>query len=323
MGKRVLVTGGAGFLGSHLVEQLIHRGDEVVAVDNCVTGNWTNLAHLGAHPRLTRVDADVSKSIPVEVPVEQIFHFASPASPKDFVPLGLEIMDVNSNGLRNCLDIAVQCGATVVFASTSEVYGDPLVSPQPETYWGNVNPNGIRSVYDESKRFGEALMMAYRRRHGVNTRILRFFNTFGPRMRQDDGRVVPNFIIQALRNEPITIYGSGDQTRSFGYCLDSIRGAMALADSDVIDPVNIGAEFEMSIRSFAELVIDLTGSSSEIIRLPAVPDDPQQRCPDLTRARTLLGYSPQTTLEHGLYATIEHFRSAINQKVQTATGTHG
>lgn len=310
---RCLVTGGAGFLGSHLVDRLLERGDEVLALDNCVTGSWDNLAHLGEHPRLSRVEQDATEPYAIDGPLDRVFHFASPASPRDFERLPLEVLRVNSVGTELALQLAREKGARFFFASTSEVYGDPLTSPQPETYWGNVNPNGVRSVYDESKRFGEAMTMAYHRLYGLETRIVRFFNTFGPRMRLDDGRVVPNFVAQALRGEPITIYGDGLQTRSFGYCADSIGGVLLLAESEVHLPVNIGTEHEHTILEFAKKIIALTGSSSKIIYMDPLPDDPQQRRPDLSRARSLLGYEPKTSLDDGLRETISWFAGRLNR----------
>ncbi len=311
MGRHCVVTGAAGFLGSHLTDRLLARGDRVTAVDNELTGSWSNLAHQGENPDLVRIHADVSVELPVKEKPDFIFHFASPASPKDFDPLALEVMDVNSVGTRRCLDLAAETGASFFFASTSEVYGDPAVSPQPETYRGNVNPIGHRSVYDEAKRFGEAMTKAFERGKGVDVRIVRFFNTFGPRMRHDDGRVVPTFVMQALGGEPLTLHGDGSQTRSFGYCQDTVTGILKLADSGFTDPVNIGSEHEMTVKEFAELVIRLTDSTSEIIYVDAMPDDPKQRRPDLTRAREILGYEPQTSVEEGLRETIAYFRSLL------------
>lgn len=312
---RCVVTGGAGFLGSHLVDRLLERGDRVVVIDNLLTGNWVNLEHHDGNPNLECLEQDASVSIDVDAPVDYVFHFASPASPLDFERHPIEVMRCGAMATYNCLDLCRKTGAKFLFASTSEVYGDPLITPQPETYWGNVNPIGVRSVYDEGKRYGEALTMAFYRKHRVDTRIVRFFNTFGPRMRMDDGRVVPNFITQALRGDPLTIYGSGDQTRSFGYAADSIEGVLKLAESDFHEPVNIGSEHERTIGEFAKLIIELTGSKSELVTLAALPDDPQQRRPDLTRARNLLGYRPQTSLEDGLRATVDYFRSKVDPVV--------
>jgi dTDP-glucose 4,6-dehydratase len=311
MSRQILVTGGAGFLGSHLVDLLLKDGHNVTAVDNGITGSWANLAHHEGNKNLEMIDADVSLELPDFGQLDQIFHFASPASPKDFEPLALEILAVNSKGTENCLKLAERTGATFIFASTSEVYGDPLVSPQPESYWGNVNPIGVRSVYDESKRFGEALTMAYHRGKGVQTRIIRYFNTYGPRMRIDDGRVVSNMIVQALKNQPLTVYGDGSQTRSFGYCHDSARGAILLANSSYHLPVNIGTTFEMPVVDLAKLIIRLTKSSSGVEYLPAAPDDPKRRRPDLSTANRELGYEPTIGLEEGLLETIEHFRKAV------------
>ncbi len=308
---RAIVTGGAGFLGSFLVDRLLKRGDEVLVLDNLVTGDWENLAHHQSDPRLETRDCDVSEPFEVEGAFDFVFHFASPASPVDFTRIPLEVMKANSWGTFHCLELARREGAQFFFASTSEVYGDPLVSPQPETYWGNVNPNGVRSVYDESKRFGEAMTMAYRRAHGVSVRIVRFFNTFGPRMRLDDGRVVPNFVVQALRGEPVTVYGDGSQTRSFGYCTDSIDGVIRLSNSDCQEPVNIGAEFEMTVLEFAEKILELTGSKSDIVRVAALADDPKQRRPDLSRAREVLGYEPRTPLDEALRRTIDDFETRL------------
>lgn len=308
---RVLVTGGAGFLGSHLVDRLLGAGHEVYALDNEVTGDWSNLAHIGPDAPLRRIEQDACDPVTIEGPLHRIYHFASPASPKDFTRIPFEVMAVNTRGTEQLLRLAEAKDARFLFASTSEVYGDPAISPQPESYWGNVNPNGIRSVYDESKRFGEAMTMAFRRYRGVETRIVRYFNTFGPRMRADDGRVVPTFVMQALQGEPLTVEGDGTQTRSFGYCDDSVRGVVDLMESDYAEPVNLGSEYEMSILSFAELVIRLIGSSSPIRHVPAAADDPKQRRPDLSRAREVLGYAPTVTVEEGLKRTIEDFRARV------------
>lgn len=305
---RIVVTGGAGFLGSHLCEALVARGDEVICIDNLVTGSQDNVAHLFGHG-FTFVEHDVSNFIWVPGRVDAVLHFASPASPRDYLEMPIQTLKVGSLGTHNSLGLAKSKNATFMLASTSEVYGDPQVHPQPEDYWGHVNPVGPRGVYDEAKRFAEAITMAYHRYHGLDTRIVRFFNTYGPRMRPLDGRVVSNFIVQALAGEPITIYGDGSQTRSFGYVDDTIRGVIALLDSSEHDPVNIGNPGEFTIGELAEIVIELTGSSSEIVHEPLPVDDPTQRQPDITRARELLGWEPKIELREGLAATIEFFRA--------------
>jgi dTDP-glucose 4,6-dehydratase len=305
--SRVVVTGGAGFLGSHLCRKLLDRGDTVVAVDNLVTGNLDNLAGLSAHPDFTFVHSDVSNFLHVPGRVDAVLHFASPASPADFERIPIQILKVGSRGTLNTLGLAKDKGARYFLASTSEVYGDPLVHPQPETYWGNVNPIGPRGVYDESKRFAEALTMAYHRHHGVDVRIVRIFNTYGPHMRPDDGRVVSNFIVQALAGKPITIYGDGKQSRSFCFVDDEIRGLLALLDSDYVGPVNIGNPNEFTVLELAEKVLALTGSSSELRFDPRPVDDPMQRKPDLGLARSVLGWEPEITLEQGLVRTTEWF----------------
>jgi len=311
---RALVTGGAGFLGSHLVDRLLAEGHEVVIVDNLITGSTDNIAHLAGDDRVKFIKHDVSNHIFVEGPVDFVFHFASPASPDDFVKYPIPVLKVGALGTHNALGVAKAKGAKFMVASTSEVYGDPLVSPQPETYWGNVNPIGPRGVYDEAKRYAEAMTMAYHHYHGLDTRIVRFFNTYGPRMRLDDGRVVPNFVKQALLGEPLTVYGDGSQTRSFGYCEDIVDGVYRLAMSDYHEPVNLGTEYEFTILEFAKAVIQATGSSSEIVHMPASIDDPKQRRPDLTRARTILGWNYSTTLDEGLAKTIEYFSGKITRE---------
>lgn len=308
---RVLITGGAGFLGSHLTDRWLERGADVVVVDNLVTGDLRNLESARSTSRMEFVQADVSDGIPVDGEFDWLFHFASPASPVDFTRRPFDVLRVGSVGTLNALEFAHERGAKFFMASTSEVYGDPEISPQPETYLGKVNPIGPRAVYDEGKRFSEAAVMAYHRHKGMDTRIVRFFNTYGPRMRADDGRVVPNFVMQALRNEPITVYGEGTQTRSFGYVDDSIEGVLRLADSDCTEPVNIGSQWEFTVVDFARLVVQLTGSKSEIVHLPPLPDDPRQRRPDTTRALERLDWKPTTSLEDGLRATIEYFQLGL------------
>jgi len=312
-GHRVLVTGGAGFVGSHLVDRLVARNCTVVAVDNFVTGSKENVAHLADRPGFTLVEADVSDGLPDHHPAvaerfDAILHLASPASPTDFASLPIEILRVGSLGTLRLLDRAVADQARFVMASTSEAYGDPLVHPQEETYWGNVNPIGIRSVYDEAKRFSESATMAYHRYRRLDAGIVRIFNTYGPRMRPDDGRAVPTFIRQALRGEPITVHGIGAQTRSVCYVDDLVTGIVALLDSAETGPINCGTEHEMSIRELAELIVALVGSSSTISYVARSADDPQMRRPDLTLARTRLGYEPSVSPEDGLRRTIEHFR---------------
>ena len=309
-GHRVLVSGGAGFVPSHVVDALLARGCEVVAIDNFVTGSKDNVAHLAAEPRFTLVEADLTEGLP-DLPgrFDAILHMASPASPTDFEKLPLEILKVNSVGTMALLDRALTDAARFLMASTSEAYGDPLVHPQPETYWGNVNPNGIRSVYDESKRFSEAAAMAYHRFHGLDTAIVRIFNTYGPRMRHDDGRAIPTFISQALRGAPITVQGTGTQTRSITYVDDLVRGILLLLDSTETGPINCGTEHEMSMLELAKLIVRLTGSDSPIQLVERASDDPEKRRPDLTLARTLLGYEPRVGPEEGLRRTIDFFAS--------------
>ncbi|RYG25085.1 SDR family oxidoreductase [bacterium] len=308
---RAVVTGGAGFLGSHLTDRILAEGGSVVIVDNLITGSTDNIAHLAGNDRVRFIKQDASEYLYIDGPVDFVFHFASPASPVDFERFPIQVMKIGAMGTHKALGLAKAKGAKFMLASTSEVYGDPLISPQPETYWGNVNPIGPRGVYDEAKRYGEALTMAYHHYHGLNTRIVRFFNTYGPRMRLDDGRVVPNFVSQALRGEPITIYGDGKQTRSFGYCMDTIDGVWKLAQSDFHEPVNIGSLHERTMLEFAQIVRDAVGSHSEIVHRPALIDDPKQRRPDLTRANEVLGWYPSTSLEDGLARTIEYFRTKI------------
>jgi dTDP-glucose 4,6-dehydratase len=311
-GHRILVTGGAGFVGSHVVDALIARGCEVVVVDNFITGSKDNLAQLADHPRFALVDADVCEPLPAHGVLagrfDAILHLASPASPTDFAAFPVEILRVGSVATLHLLERASADRARFLLASTSESYGDPLVHPQPETYWGNVNPIGVRSVYDEAKRFGEAATMAYHRRFGLDVAVVRIFNTYGERMRPDDGRAIPTFISQALRGEPLTVHGSGAQTRSICYVGDLVRGILLLLDSTEIGPINCGTEHEMSMVELAETIVRLVGSSSGITFGERMADDPERRRPDLTRARTLLGYMPQVGPEEGLRRTINFFR---------------
>ena len=310
---RVLITGAAGFLGSHLVDRFLADGHEVVGMDNLITGSRRNIAHLAGEPRFDFVEHDVSTYIDLATPVRGVLHFASPASPVDYLELPIQTLKVGSLGTHNTLGLAKKTGARYLLASTSEVYGDPDVHPQPESYWGNVNPVGPRGVYDEAKRFGEAMTMAYHRTHGVDTRIARIFNTYGPRMRPGDGRVVSNFIVQALRGEPLTVYGDGSQTRSFCFVEDEVEGLYRLFLSDEHDPVNLGNPIEYSIRDLAERVSEIVGSG-EIRSLPLPVDDPRVRRPDITRARGLLGWEPAVSLEDGLARTIPYFRDLVTEE---------
>ncbi|MFC0004209.1 NAD-dependent epimerase/dehydratase family protein [Micromonospora siamensis] len=315
-GHRVLVTGGAGFVPSHLVDVLVSRGCTVVAVDNFITGSKDNVAHLLEKPTFTLIEADVTEGLPTYHPAtaerfDAILHMASPASPTDFTQIPLEILRVGSVGTLNLLERAVADGARFLMASTSEAYGDPREHPQRETYWGNVNPIGVRSVYDEAKRFSEAATMAYHRYRGLDAAIVRIFNTYGPRMRPDDGRAIPTFISQALRNEPITVHGTGQQTRSICYVEDLVRGILLLLDSTETGPVNCGTEHEMTMRQLAELIVSLSGSTSQVTYVTRSADDPEMRRPDLTLARELLGYEPAVAPEDGLRRTIEYFRERL------------
>ncbi len=315
-GHRVLVTGGAGFVPSHLVDRLIERGCTVVAIDNFITGSKDNVAHLAAEPLFTLVEADISEGLPAHPALadrfDAIMHFASPASPTDFAVLPVEILRVGSLGTLALLERAEADGARFLMASTSEVYGDPLVHPQPETYWGNVNPNGVRSVYDEAKRFSEAAVMAYHRSRGVDVGIVRIFNSYGERMRPDDGRAIPTFVSQALRGEPVTVHGTGTQTRSITYVGDLVRGILALLDSGETGPINVGTEHEMTMRELAERIVAITGSTSPIVLTERGSDDPERRRPDLTLARQLLGYEPTVGPDEGLRRTVEYFRGRPN-----------
>ncbi len=308
---RVVITGGAGFIGSHIADRLLERGDEVVAIDNLVTGSVANIEHLFGRTEFTFVEHDVSGYVWVPGPVDRVMHLASPASPIDYLRMPIQTLKVGSLGTHNSLGLAKAKGARFFLTSTSEIYGDPKEHPQKETYWGHVNPIGPRGVYDEAKRFAEAMAMAYHRFHGVDVRIARIFNTFGPRMRLSDGRVVSNFIIQALKGEPLTVQGEGTQTRSFCFVDDTVAGLIALLDSDVATPVNIGSMAEMTILELASLIIELTDSSSELAFEALPVDDPVQRRPDITLAKSELGWEPMVDVRDGLTRAIEYFRGAI------------
>jgi dTDP-glucose 4,6-dehydratase len=308
---RIVLSGGAGFIGSHLSRALLARGDEVVCVDNQLPGSADNVADLADHDGFEFLKQDVTQPFEVDGPVDAVMHFASPASPADFARIPLEILDVGSQGTRRLLDLAVDRGARFMMASTSEVYGDPLVHPQPESYWGNVNTIGPRSVYDEAKRFSEAITMAYHRVHDLDVRLLRIFNTYGPQMRPDDGRVVSNMLVQAIKGEPLTVYGDGRQTRSFCYVEDEVRGIIALLDSDYVGPVNIGNPNEFTILELAEKVLEVTGTEVPIEFLPLPADDPTQRKPDITLAKRVLGWEPAIELAEGLARTAEYFRTRV------------
>ncbi|HYI61191.1 MAG TPA: UDP-glucuronic acid decarboxylase family protein [Acidimicrobiales bacterium] len=309
---RVVVTGGAGFLGSHLCDALLARGDEVVCLDNLATGSTANVEHLAGRADFTFVEHDVSTHVEVPGPVDAVMHLASPASPVDYLRMPIQTLKVGSLGTHNTLGLAKAKGARYFLASTSEVYGDPLVHPQPEDYWGNVNPIGPRGVYDEAKRFAEAMTMAYHRHHGLDVRVVRIFNTYGPRMRPDDGRALSNFIVAALRGEPLTVFGDGTQTRSVTYVDDEIRGFLALLDSDVVGaPVNIGNPCELTITELAALVLDVTGSSSEVVHRELPVDDPRQRRPDITLAGQRLGWEPTVEAREGIARTAEWFSARL------------
>jgi dTDP-glucose 4,6-dehydratase len=311
--KRVLITGGAGFLGSHLCDRFIKEGCHVIAMDNLITGDLRNIEHLFKLPNFEFYHHDVSKFVHVPGSLDYILHFASPASPIDYLKIPIQTLKVGSLGTHNLLGLARAKGARILVASTSEVYGDPLVHPQKEDYWGNVNPVGPRGVYDEAKRFQEAITMAYHTYHGLETRIVRIFNTYGPRMRLDDGRVLPAFIGQALRGEDLTCFGDGSQTRSFCYVDDLVEGIYRLLLSDYASPVNIGNPSEITIKQFGEEIIKLTGTQQKLIYKPLPQDDPKQRQPDITLARQLLGWEPKVSREEGLKITYEYFKTVVNR----------
>jgi len=308
---RAVITGGAGFLGSHLCDYLIEQGWEVLCLDNLITGTEDNLRHLTSHPRFQTVRMDVTRYIEVPGPVDYVLHFASPASPVDYLKLPIQTLKVGALGTHNTLGLALAKKAKYLLASTSECYGDPQISPQPETYWGHVNPIGPRGVYDEAKRFAEAMTMAYHRAHGVDTHIVRVFNTYGPRMRLNDGRALPNFVYQALTGKPITVYGNGQQTRSFCYVSDLIEGVFKLMASDEHEPVNIGNPQEITILDFAERIRAMTGAKVPILFEPLPVDDPKQRCPDISKARHLLNWEPKVGLDEGLKLTLDYFRAKV------------
>ncbi len=310
---RAIITGGAGFLGSHLSERLLKEGFEVLVLDNLLTGAVCNIEHLLENDAFSFVKYDVTEYVHVPGPVDVILHFASPASPRDYLEYPIQTLKVGSLGTHKCLGLAKEKGARFLLASTSEVYGDPLIHPQREDYWGNVNPVGPRGVYDEAKRFAEAMVMAYHRFHGVATRIVRIFNTYGPRMRLDDGRALPTFMSQALRGEDVTVYGDGGQTRSFTYVDDLVDGIFRLLNSDVVEPVNIGNPVEMTILEFAQKVIEITGSGSKLVFEPLPEDDPKVRQPDITRARELLKWEPKVNLAQGLDTTLRYFQKKLEK----------
>jgi dTDP-glucose 4,6-dehydratase len=319
---RSLITGGAGFLGSHLCDRLIAEGHDVICMDNLITGKAENIAHLFGNPQFSFIQHDVTNYIFVEGDLDYILHFASPASPIDYLQLPIQTLKVGSLGTHKALGLAKAKKARILIASTSEVYGDPLVHPQQEEYWGNVNPIGLRGVYDEAKRFGEAITMAYHRYHGVDTRIVRIFNTYGPRMRVDDGRAIPAFMSQALGGEAMTVFGEGKQTRSICYVDDLIEGIFRLLISDVTEPVNVGNPDEMTMLELAQEIKALTGSSSEIVFKPLPQDDPQVRQPDITRAQTLLGWEPKVHRSEGLRRTLEYFRKVLGVTANESAAKH-
>jgi dTDP-glucose 4,6-dehydratase len=308
---RAVITGGAGFLGSHLCDYFIEKGWDVLCIDNLVTGADSNIAHLLSNPQFSFAQQDVSKYIEVSGPVDAVLHFASPASPPDYLKFPIQTLKVGALGTHNALGLAMAKKSKFLQASTSECYGDPEVSPQPESYWGHVNPIGPRGVYDEAKRFAEAITMAYHRYHHVDTRIVRIFNTYGPRMRLNDGRALPNFLYQALVGEPITVYGDGKQTRSFCYVADLVDGIYRLLESNEHEPVNIGNPTEITILEFAERVRALVGTTAPIVHHPLPEDDPKQRCPDIAKARRILKWEPKVNLEHGLRITYDFFKQQV------------
>jgi dTDP-glucose 4,6-dehydratase len=310
MAKTILITGAAGFLGSHLVDALLAEGNDVIGVDNLATGNMANLAHLNSEPRFRFEPLDICTPFDVGA-VDYVFNFASPASPVDYMRLGIETLQVGSAGTLNTLEIAKRYGAGFLHASTSECYGDPLVHPQVESYWGNVNPIGPRSVYDEAKRFSEAAVAAYHRYHSVNTHMVRIFNTYGPRLQPNDGRVISNLMMQALRGDPLTVYGDGSQTRSFCYCSDLVAGIVSLSKSDEHDPTNIGNPVEWTILECAKEVQKLIGGTSEIVFQPLPQDDPKQRKPDISKAKRLLGWEPKVMLNEGLQKSRSYFEERV------------
>jgi len=320
---RVLITGGAGFIGSHLIDRFVAAGDEVICVDNLITGDRRNFHHHAGNPRFTFLEHDISKPLDVVGAINCVLHFASPASPPDYLKYPIQTMKVGSLGTLNALGIAKAKRAVFMLASTSEVYGDPLLHPQPERYWGNVNPVGPRGVYDEAKRFAEALTMAYHREHDVDTRIVRIFNTYGPRMRLNDGRAIPNFVWQALRGEPLTVYGDGSQTRSFCYVDDLVEGILQLLQKNCHDPVNLGNPEEYPIRELAKIILRVVGDSpSQLVFRPLPKDDPKQRRPDLTQAKALLAWQPRVPFEQGLPKTIAWFRQQFQLSASTSSAPH-
>ncbi|MGB3565124.1 MAG: UDP-glucuronic acid decarboxylase family protein [Thermoanaerobaculia bacterium] len=311
-----IVTGGAGFLGSHLCERLLEEGHRVVCVDNLITGTKANIAHILDHDDFEFLEHDVTRPFEVLGTIDNVLHFASPASPIDYLELPIQTLKVGSLGTHNTLGLAMAKQARYLLASTSEVYGDPLIHPQPESYWGNVNPVGPRGVYDEAKRFAEAMVMAYHRFHGLDTRIVRIFNTYGPRMRPKDGRVVPAFIQQSLLGEPLTVFGDGNQTRSFCYVDDLVEGIWRLLNSEFTDPVNIGNPHEMTILEFADVIVRLTDGKSEIVFEPLPVDDPKTRQPDISLAKRTLAWEPRVSLEEGLLQTVDYFRELLARKTE-------